>query len=309
VLVIDGDSRDSTAEIARQCAEPGHQLVLLRNPEKTTPAAFNLGIAHASGRYICIIGAHSRLHPGFFAAALQQLEQGQADVVGGPVETAPSGRGLLPWLLAQVVSHPFGVGNSRFRVSTGRAYVDAVPFAIFKREVFEVVGLFDTTLIRNQDTEFFGRLPRAGFRVLMDHAVRSTYYPRGTLWGLLVQGFRNAYWNVLVWRKNPRAFRLRHLVPGVAVCAGILGLLLGALWPPAVEVLAVLVALYAMSSVVAAAQVAWRRRRPEGLLLPPLFFVYHAVYGAGTLVGLRWLLPCHGKHQGNTLTGPLAARH
>lgn len=288
VLVIDGESTDATPRIAAEYASRHPSVRLLRNRRRITPAAFNLGIAEAAADRIAIVSAHSRVAPDFLAAALARLDRGEADIVGGPVTTEPGGEGTLAWLLAQIVSHPFGVGNSRFRISGTAGYVDAVPFAVFTREVFQRVGVFELALPRNQDTEFFGRVARAGARVFLDPAVRSVYRARGTLGGLLRQGFGNAYWNVLVWRMTPRAFQPRHLVPGVfalAVYASLGILALMGQWLPAAAVLGP----YAVGATAASGHIALTRRRWAALALPPLFLLYHVVYGTGTLAGLRLL--------------------
>ena len=290
VLVIDGESTDETARIAAGYAARFPSVRVIRNPDRITPAAFNLGIRTAASDRIAIVSAHSRVEPGFFQAALARLDAGEAEVVGGPVTTEPGGSGALAWLLAQVVSHPFGVGNSRFRVSTAAGYVDAVPFAIYARSVFDQVGLFDLAFPRNQDTEFFGRAARAGIRVYQDPAVRSVYRARGTVGGLLRQGFANAYWNVLVWRSTPRAFRWRHLIPGIFATAVYASLALAVVVPRSWWVPAVVLVPYAAAATLAAVHIARRRRRWIALALPPVFFLYHLVYGTGTLAGLRFLL-------------------
>lgn len=289
VLVVDGESTDATARIAAEYAARRPPVRLLRNPRRITPAAFNLGIEAARAARIAILSAHCRVAPDFFTAALARLDTSCAEVVGGPVTTEPGGDGTIAWLMAQIVSHPFGVGNSRFRISTTPGYVDAVPFAIFEREVFDRVGRFDLALPRNQDTEFFGRVARAGLRVFLDPTVRSVYRARPTLRALLRQGFGNAYWNVRVWRMTPRAFQPRHLIPGLfALCVyAALALLLlprGPGWPAALVLIP-----YALAAGAAACHIALRRRRWVALSLPPLFFLYHLVYGTGTLAGLRFL--------------------
>lgn len=290
VLVVDGLSDDGTGEILALASERHPGLRVIANPRRVTPAGFNLGIRAARATAIAIVSAHSRVEPDFFVTALRRLEAGHADIVGGPVRTEPSGDGPLAWLLARVVSHRFGVGNSRFRVSTREAYVDAVPFAVFRREVFDRVGLFDESLVRNQDTDFFGRVARERFRVLLDPAVRSTYRARGTLGGLLAQGFRNAYWNVLVWRRNPAAFQWRHAVPGMFVALLVALGALAAWWRPAAVLLLLVLGLYLLAASAAAADVLLRTRRAAALGLPPLFLAYHVSYGAGSIAGLRWLV-------------------
>lgn len=290
ILVVDGESTDATPAIIARYQQRRSGLRRIPNPHRVTPAAFNLGIRAASAPMIAIVSAHSRVERDFFTAALHRLDRGDADIVGGPVGTEPSGSGVLAWLLASIVSHPFGVGNSRFRVSTREAYVDAVPFAVFRREVFDRVGLFDETLVRNQDTDFFGRVRRARLRVLLDPAVRSRYRARGTIAGLLRQGFSNAYWNVLVWRRNPAAFQWRHAVPGCLAVSLLGALLLAAVWPGGVVLLLAILGAYLAAATLAAVDVARRSGRPAALLLPPLFLLYHVSYGAGSIAGLRWLV-------------------
>lgn len=289
VLVVDGESTDATGRIAADYAARIPSVRLLRNPRRITPAAFNLGIESAAADRIAIISAHSRVDSGFFTAALARLDGAEADIVGGPVTTEPGGDGTLAWLLAQIVSHPFGVGNSRFRISTAAGYVDAVPFAVFTRDVFRRVGLFDLALPRNQDTEFFGRVARAGGRVFLDPAVRSVYRARSTLGGLLRQGFGNAYWNVLVWRMTPRAFQARHLVPGLFALAVYGGLTLLALRPGLWLPAAIVLGAHAVGALAASIQIARRRGRWAALALPPLFLLYHLVYGTGSIAGLQLL--------------------
>ena len=289
VLVVDGGSTDGTQAIVARYADRAVRLV--DNPARVTPWAFNLGIRESRAPLVGIVSAHSRVERGFFVAARRRIDAGDAEIVGGPVGTEPGAPGLVGWLLAQVVSHPFGVGNSRFRVSSAAGYVDAVPFALFRREVFDRVGLFDTDLVRNQDTEFFGRVARAGVRVFMDPEVRSVYRARGTVGGLLRQGFRNAYWNVRVWRRNPSAFQWRHAIPGAFALSLVLGGILAGFLPAVRWLLGLELALYAVAAIAASIHIATRTRRLSPLLLPPVFLLYHFGYGLGSLAGLRWLLP------------------
>lgn len=289
VLVVDGQSDDGTAGVIARYRERHPGIEPIANPRKVTPAGFNLGIRRARSDAIAIVSAHSRLEPDFFAAALRRLDRGEADVVGGPVRTEASGDGALSWLLARIVSHPFGVGNSRFRVSSREAFVDAVPFAVFRREVFERVGLFDEELVRNQDTEFFGRVRAAGLRVLLDPSVRSVYRARGTLGGLLRQGFLNAYWNVLVWRQTPHAFQWRHAVPAAFAISLLASLLLTLAWLPAAVLTGAILVLHQGAATAAAIDVLRKTRRVSALFLPPLFLLYHVSYGLGSVAGLRWL--------------------
>jgi glycosyltransferase involved in cell wall biosynthesis len=290
VLIVDGLSTDGTRSIVADVAGGNDAVTLLDNPRRITPSAFNIGIRAARASLVAIVSGHCAIGPEFFRAAFERLELGEAEIVGGPIRAVPSDGSPVAWLLAQVVSHPFGVGNSRFRISQRAGYVDAVPFAVFRREVFEQVGLFDEELVRNQDTEFFGRCARAGIRVFLEPRMRSNYRARGAFAGLLSQGFRNAYWNVRVWRVNPGAFQWRHLIPGLFTTALLSASALAFVWPQAPLLLASGLSAHLLAGSVSAWQVMRSEHRALALLLPPCFLAYHFCYGLGTIAGLRHLV-------------------
>ena len=290
ILVVDGMSSDGTRAIAEEFARGHRGVRVLTNPARTTPTAFNTGIRAAAGSLIAIVSAHSVVGANFFEAGLRRIDGGQADIVGGPISAEPGSPGAMARLLALIVGHPFGVGNSRFRVSRLAGYVDAVPFAIYKAEVFRRLGLFHEVLERNQDTEFFGRVHAHRLKVFMDPAMNSVYLARPTLPALMRQGFLNAYWNVLVWRMTPRAFRWRHLVPGLFTSAIVVMAIAGFWAPHARTVLIGVLAIYGAASLVAALHILRQTRWLPSILLPPLFLTYHFAYGSGTIAGLRHLV-------------------
>ena len=73
---------------------------------------------------------------------------------------------------------PFGVGGASFRTSTSKMYVDTVPFAVYKKRVFEELGLYNEKLIRNQDDEFNYRCGSKGYKILMHPDLKTEYYVR-----------------------------------------------------------------------------------------------------------------------------------
>ena len=94
-----------------------------------------------------------------------------------------------------------------------------------------------------------------------------------------------------VWRQNPAAFQWRHAIPGAFTLSLLVGGLLAMAVRPLRWLLVLELALYAVAAIAAATHIALRTRRPAPLLLPPVFFLYHFCYGAGSIAGLRWLLP------------------
>jgi GT2 family glycosyltransferase len=100
-------------------------------------------------------------------------------------------------------------------------YVDTVTYGCWRREIFDRIGFFDESLVRNQDDEFNLRLRRAGGRIWQSARIQSWYKPRSTLRSLFQQYAQYGYWKVRVIQKHRIPASVRHLVP-----AGFLLLLL-----------------------------------------------------------------------------------
>ena len=97
--------------------------------------------------------------------------------------------------------HPFGVGNSKFRISNEEQYVDTVPFPFHKRKVLEEVGLYDEELIKNQDDELNYRCVENGFKIFMSPKLKTNYLVRENLIDLSEQYFLYGLYKPLVFKK------------------------------------------------------------------------------------------------------------
>ena len=65
VLVCDGMSEDGTRAIVEQCAQADPSVLLIDNPQRTTPHALNIGLRHMPFDVGIILGAHAEIDPGF----------------------------------------------------------------------------------------------------------------------------------------------------------------------------------------------------------------------------------------------------
>lgn len=286
VLVVDGVSEDRTREIAEEYRRWHPCVRVLSNPRKITPAALNIGITAARGDVIIRMDAHSEFPTNFISTCVELLARTGADVVGGPIVTRPGADTLIARTIALVTSHPFGVGNSRFRTSTREGHVDTAPFCAYRREVFDRVGLFDERLARNQDNELSSRITERGGRIYFSLALTAYYYNQATMAGLLRQALRTGLWNVRTVTINRAAFRWRHFVPLAFVLAltslGALALVVSGLaWP-----VGVMLGLYALLALGSTIHIALNAGVVYLALVPFVFFVYHVSYGAGTLGGI-----------------------
>ncbi|MGD1046308.1 MAG: glycosyltransferase family 2 protein [Bacteroidota bacterium] len=286
VLVVDGKSGDRTRDIVEDYTKCFSFVKLVDNLKKVAPIAFNIGIKRAKGKIIVIMSAHAVYPPSYISTCLKYLDKTSADVVGGPVITMPGADSLFAKGIALATSHPFGVGNSMFRISTKEGYVDTVPFGAYKREVFEKIGLFNEQLVRNQDNELNNRITNSGRKIYLTPKLTSYYYNQSTLSGLLKQALKTGMWNVVTIKINPAAFRWRHFIPFLFITALMVSVFLTLVHPSMQPIFFVLVGLYVCAALLSSIQIGIREGMNFILILPVLFFLYHVCYGIGTWAGL-----------------------
>jgi hypothetical protein len=205
--------------------------------------------------------------------------------VGGPQRSRALG--YWPRAIHAGFHSPFASGGARFRDDSYRGPVDTVPYGCWRRDFLIEIGLFDETLVRNQDDELNLRIRVAGGIVWQDPSIVSWYSPRSTLSGLFRQYFRYGFWRVAVLRKYPGMGAFRHFVPGAAALMGA-GLVLGSLLgiETARVMLAVFGLLYLALSLYATVRSASREGWDLLPALPVTFAIYQSAYAAGFCGGL-----------------------
>jgi len=233
VIIADGLSEDDTrAEIITfQSEHPDLSLCVVDSPKRIIPASVNQAIENAHGEIIIRMDAHSAPNPEYVERCVKALETGMGDSVGGVWDIQPGGKGWLADSIAIAASHPLGVGDAYYRHTTQPGYVDTVPFGAFYRSLVERIGMFDETLLSNEDYEFNTRIRQSDGRIWLDPAIRSIYFARTTLASLACQYWRYGYWKMRMVRRYPKSLRWRQALPPLFVLSLICGVILAIFIP------------------------------------------------------------------------------
>jgi len=284
IIVADGMSDDGTRETLEMIACRDRRVRIIDNPDRITPCGMNAGIRAARGQYIAIMGAHHRYAPDYLRASLAVLKETGADNVGGSVIFI--GESWLQEAIAIAHHSGFAAGGARWHNIQYDGPADTVFGGVYRREVFERIGLMDEELVRNQDDEFNLRLTRAGGKIWQSPRIRSWSMPRESLSALFRQYLQYGYWKVRVIQKHKLPASVRHLVPGSFVL--LLGILsLASLsWHPAAWGLLGLVTTYALFNLTASILTAYTNGLVFFPVLPLVFATYHFAYGYGFLCGI-----------------------
>jgi succinoglycan biosynthesis protein ExoA len=289
VIIADGLSTDSTRQVieAYQLAHPQLKIVVVDNQRRIIPAGLNQAIRASSGEYIVRLDAHSVPYPDYVERCVTALQSQLGDNVGGVWEIKPAGDSWMAKAIAAAAAHPLGVGDAYYRYTGSAKLVDTVPFGAFRRTLIDQIGLFDETLLTNEDYEFNVRVRQANGQVWLDPAIRSIYFARPTWTALLRQYWRYGFWKGRMLRRYPHTLRWRQALPPLFVASLIILLLLGFWFPLAHTLLWVELVLYFAALLYVAAVLALKNR--ELLLLPgvPLAIgSMHLAWGSALLLSL-----------------------
>ena len=292
VLIVDGMSEDGTRERLFEWSRKWPNVRILDNPKRIVPTAMNIGVLEARGEFIVRLDAHSEYPPDYLRLCLETARRTNADNVGGALITLSRGKNRSAAIVQALTTHPFGVGNSCFRINGKQGWSDTVPFGCFRAQVFKKVGLFDERLERNQDYEFNRRIINNGGRIWFNPHLKAKYYNRSSVRGLLQQGLNTGKWNVWMWYVAYYTFAFRHLVPLLFVGSVLFSALLCLIASPnfGLSLLGLVIVPYFFLALVAASHQAKKFGMFLFPYLPLLWFGYHFVYGFGELWGVLLLL-------------------
>jgi len=303
ILVVDGRSTDRSCAIVAELAKQFSQIQLLDNPKRIVPSGLNLAIRQSRGEFIIRMDAHSEYPPNYVTACVRELQRERAEVVGGSLTTLPGAETLTARGIALLSQHPFGVGNSGFRLGWQGRYVDTVPFGAFRRSVFERVGLFREELVRHQDFEMNARIRRAGGKLFLSPEISLTYYNLPTVPKLLRRAFLDGLWVARAWMWYPVTFCLRHCAP-LALLLALVSPLVIAVFVPGLGLLsACFIFLYLACALASSMQLAVKHGLALVAVLPLLFLSFHLIYGVGIAAGLLTSLH-RSRKDGRTLDEP-----
>ena len=277
IIVVDGGSTDGTVAVVRRHMAEDPRIELLSNPRQVIPAALNIALAAARGRWLVRMDAHSTVDEHYVSTAVARLREGCWGGVGGRkdgVGNTSAGRAI-----AAALGSRFGVGGSLYHYGTEERPVDHIPFGAYPTELVRRLGGWDERLVANEDFEFDYRVRRSGEVLLFDPRLRISWETRQTVRSLFRQYRRYGAGKLDVVRLHPDSVRVSHLVPPLLVLYLVGAATVSSRRP---RLGAALLAPYAAGLAVASAGVARTLDDPVArVYLPTAFLAMHVGWGIG----------------------------
>ena len=164
--------------------------------------------------------------------------------------------------------------------------MDTIAFGAFRSSLIDEIGLFDETLLTNEDYEFNVRIRKSGKKIWLDPDIKAAYIARKNLRALSVQYWRYGYWKARMLLRYPETIRWRQLA-GFFVLSWI-GLGFLAIWLPIARWMLIAEAvIYGSALFVSGFGVVINTRSfMLGIGVPLAIATMHFSWGSGFLVSL-----------------------
>lgn len=286
VLVVDGESTDSTRSIVQEIARRHPQVQLLENPKRWSSAARNVGVRAARGDLILIVDGHCEIpDERLLQSVADAFERSGADCLGRPQPLDVHRASTLQRAIAAARSSWLGHHPDSFIYSSKEQIVPAHSIAVaYRREVFDQVGLFDDSFDACEDVELNHRVDKANLSCLFTPSIAVRYEPRNSLRGLFRQLVRYGRGRIRLLRKHRDTFSLPSIVPALFLIGLVAGLPLSFVAAPLAWIYLSVLALYAFAvGGVTLGLAAYNQDWRIAAWLPAVFVTIHVSCGWGII--------------------------
>lgn len=294
IVVADGLSTDRTRELVEKMAEVDPRVSVVDNPRQIAPTGMNILIDKSKGDIVLRMDGHAFVANDFImqsVIALLQHEDEGVWAVGGPLvhdAKTPMGKAI-----GLAMSHPMGVGNAHHRNPNFEGFGEGTNFPAMYRWVFDRIGVYDESLVRNQDDEFYFRIRQAGGKFFITPKIEYVYFVREKLSQLFRQYYQYSFWRIPVMLKHRQPTTIRQVIPSLFYLTMLFCFVVGMLlqsWPVALA----LPALYAAALFITGISKIPTCGVSVALRIPLAILTMHAGYAWGMIHG--WLYRMVGRN-------------
>lgn len=293
VILIDSGSSNKCKNIMidyrNKYKNEYNNIIVEDNYKKYLPCGWNIALSLSSGDIIIRVDAHTIIRPDFIKRNVFNIKNGEF-VSGGRVISINNEKTIISNIMMITDNSLFAGGVASFRRSKTKSYLNSVPFAAYRKEVFEKVGKYDERYFRTEDNEMHYRMRKAGYKLLFDPEIVTYRKARSTLKGLLRQKYGNGFCIGNTFLINPKCYSLRHLVPFIFFCVLITLLVISA---TSIYPIILLITTYTVLNILFSINTVTKLKQKWYyiLFIPIIHFFIHISYGLGTLIGLtRYIL-------------------
>jgi len=191
IVVVDGGSEDSSADIVRRAAAEDPRVRLLDNPKRIQSAAINLAARQfGAAEYLIRVDAHARYPADYVARLIGACEESGADCVTVSMRAEAASPTCFEQANAAAQNSVLGAGGSPHRKPGPRRWVEHGHHALMRMKTFSDAQGYNEAFTHNEDAELDARIRAKGGKILLAADIVIGYFPRANARALLRQYFR-----------------------------------------------------------------------------------------------------------------------
>ncbi|HEV8666683.1 MAG TPA: glycosyltransferase family 2 protein, partial [Candidatus Paceibacterota bacterium] len=167
IIIVDDGSKDNTRAIGeRLAAQNPAQVAFFHKENGGKYTALNFGIAHSTAEILGCLDADSFVASDALVEAVKQMENNPLTMAITPAMKVYRPR---KWLeLMQAVEYTFGIFYKKMFDNLSAVNVLPGPFSLYRREVFERIGMFRHAH-NTEDMEIAFRMHANGLKIVNAH--------------------------------------------------------------------------------------------------------------------------------------------
>jgi cellulose synthase/poly-beta-1,6-N-acetylglucosamine synthase-like glycosyltransferase len=278
VIVIDGCSRDSTVEKAKE-----YPVKIFREP-LNAPAAYNYALKIVNNELIGFVDADAKVEKEWLNRLVPYFEDPQVVGASGSIATWNADN---PWARSigyDISSRYARIGNYATRIATMNL--------LFRKRIIEEVGGFDEDYPSQYDTDLGYRITTKGYKIAYEPGAKCYHYNRPTLHAYFKQQLQYGKNTLRLYFKHHNLAKgdeitdfymnIQPLLLLAALVFFLLGLLpvLRTFWYVSALIIAAVFIYYIYSAV----KVTFRFRDKTAMLLIILYFVRAVAWMTGAAI-------------------------
>ncbi len=287
IIFAEGNSDDRTREIIEEYAEKYPNIKVFDNPTGNTAIGRNICIENSTGEMLMNFSAHTIASKNLLKVLALKLKEQPDDVAGvGCSNISPEKQNFVA-RVAGAAFLGFMAGSGIFMqnaVFKKEKYVEHMAFTLYRKEIFQKVGMFDPEFWCGQDAELDIRVKKAGYKILYTPETVVYHFKRDTVKGLFKQLYRYGIARAKMIKKYPDTLKIFHLFPSLFILGAIAIILLTLfnLLPP--WIFLSLAILYIILCLISTARVT---KNPVDVVASVFFYLLIKIsYGLGFIRGM-----------------------
>jgi glycosyltransferase involved in cell wall biosynthesis len=290
IIVVDGYSDDDTEEIVLNMSKKYPCIKLFKNLKKLAGPARNIGVLKSTGDIIAIIDAHCHIPSNNLLNRITEIfKDSNAYCLCRPQpifsENVSSSNKSMSIVRSSWLGHS---PDSIIYETEKRGYCNPTSTgAIFRREIFDIVGYFEEDIDGCEDLDFNIRILKEKLASFFCHSLAINYFPRKTLKDFLKHMIRYGKGRIKVVKRHPTIrMNIISLIPLIFIFIFLAGIPLCLISSSIGLIYSIIIFVYLSIILIESLRLAVKNGWKYFIYMPFQLMAIHFGWGVGQLLSL-----------------------